>query len=132
VYQVSRSLFRRLGSHVPVGLDPNAEERIRVQLLDACEMTMQRVEREPDFAKPGRFLFEEVRNCFRLADQPTVRRLIDIHISVALQLREQLPPEHRECAAFTRQGVPCRREPVPGSEYCPSHRHLELPMEAHT
>ena len=36
----------------------------------------------------------------------------------------------RECRAHTRKGTPCQREPLPGRDYCPSHKHLEEPFEA--
>ena len=43
----------------------------------------------------------------------------------------------RHCRAHTRKGTPCQREPLPGRDYCPSHKHLEetfdgpeLPVEA--
>ena len=29
------------------------------------------------------------------------------------------------CHASTRKGTPCQRDPLPGSKYCPSHKHLE-------
>ena len=43
---------------------------------------------------------------------------------------EQLPNvgpfgEPRNCRACTRRGTPCQREPLPGRDYCPSHKHLE-------
>ena len=31
----------------------------------------------------------------------------------------------RQCRAHTRKGTPCQREPLPGRDYCPSHKHLE-------
>jgi hypothetical protein len=31
----------------------------------------------------------------------------------------------RECRAHTRKGTQCQREPLPGRDYCPSHKHLE-------
>ena len=43
----------------------------------------------------------------------------------------------RQCRAHTRKGTPCQREPLPGRDYCPSHKHLEetfdgpeIPIEA--
>jgi hypothetical protein len=30
---------------------------------------------------------------------------------------------------LTRRGTPCRRDPLPGKDYCPSHKHLEEPAE---
>ena len=29
------------------------------------------------------------------------------------------------CHASTRKGTPCQRVPLPGSKYCPSHKHLD-------
>ena len=31
---------------------------------------------------------------------------------------------------MTRKGKPCQRQPLPASEYCPSHQHLEETFEA--
>ena len=31
--------------------------------------------------------------------------------------------------ASTRKGTPCQREPLPGRDYCPSHKHLEEAFE---
>ena len=33
------------------------------------------------------------------------------------------------CHASTRKGTPCQRVPLPGSKYCPSHKHLEEEFE---
>jgi len=47
---------------------------------------------------------------------------------------DEVPPEElaqlveRECKAHTRRGTPCQREPLPGRDYCPSHKHLEEDM----
>jgi hypothetical protein len=97
-----------------------------MRILDACETTMRRIETEPDFAHPSRFLFEEVRTCLPIGEQEWARRLIEVHVIVARELQRRLPPDTRECAAFTRAGTPCQREPSEGSNYCPSHRHLEV------
>ena len=29
------------------------------------------------------------------------------------------------CHATTRKGTSCQRVPLPGSKYCPSHKHLD-------
>jgi hypothetical protein len=34
------------------------------------------------------------------------------------------------CHATTRRGTACQREPLPGSRYCPSHKHLDNELEA--
>ena len=33
------------------------------------------------------------------------------------------------CHASTRKGTACQRIPLPGSKYCPSHKHLEEDFE---
>ena len=119
---LSRSLYRRI--RVPIAAGAAAADRQRI--LDACELTMRRLVAEPHFAKPARFLFEEIRGSYPLDEQLWLRRTVEAHIAVARQVLERMPARRRECAAFTRSGSPCQREPVPDSEYCPSHRHLDL------
>lgn len=87
---------------------------------------MSRIIGEPNFARPASFLFEEIRSQFPLAEQLWVRQTVDRHLELARQLVERFPAPRRECNAFTRAGVPCRRETIADGEYCPSHRHLEL------
>ena len=97
-----------------------------LEVLERCELVLRRMVSEPDFANPARFLFREIRGHFGLSEQLWVRRVVDFHLGVAQKLIGRLPPEEgRECAAFNRQGSPCRREVVAGREYCPSHRHPE-------
>jgi hypothetical protein len=40
-----------------------------------------------------------------------------------------LDGQERHCLASTRKGTPCQREPLPGMDYCPSHKHLEETIE---
>jgi hypothetical protein len=35
----------------------------------------------------------------------------------------------RRCQAMTRKSTPCARQPLPGSDYCPSHQHLNETFE---
>ena len=35
----------------------------------------------------------------------------------------------RSCQAMTRRGSACQRQPLPNSEYCPSHQHLREDLE---
>ena len=69
--------------------------------------------------------------------------MIDTNIKLAHEFLDRMPDEallfdvRRECRAHTRKGTPCQREPLPGRDYCPSHKHLEetcegreLPREA--
>ena len=119
-HHLSRMLYRQLAPMLHASSD-------RQRLLDACEATLHRLATDPDyFAKPERFLFSEVRPMFGLGEQLRVRLIIDVEIATARRALESLRPlEHRSCAAFTRTGDPCRREPNDASRYCPSHRHLE-------
>jgi hypothetical protein len=36
-----------------------------------------------------------------------------------------LDGQERDCLASKRKGSLCQREPLPGMDYCPSHKHLE-------
>lgn len=124
VQHLSRVLYRRLA---PLVINGNgAGESNRQRVLDGCEHTMKRLVEEPDFARPARFLFCEIRTNFRISDQLRARRLIDAYIDLVRPLAQTLRDgEARSCSAFSRGGAPCRREACPGSVYCPSHRHLE-------
>jgi hypothetical protein len=65
-----------------------------------------------------------------------VYRVIECNMRLARDFLAQLPPntgafgEVRQCRASTRRGTPCQREPLPGRDYCPSHKHLEEFYEA--
>jgi hypothetical protein len=65
-----------------------------------------------------------------------VWNVIESNITLALELLEHSPEVleidggPRECRAHTRKGTPCQREPLPGRDYCPSHKHLEETFEA--
>lgn len=83
------------------------------------------------FARPARTLFTDVRSHFTLEEQRHVYKVIDTYVNLALEHLEQMPDfvgidgQPRECRASTRKGTGCRREPLPGRDYCPSHKHLE-------
>lgn len=109
----------------------------RRRLLDACEATMRRLAYDRRyFAHPARSLFCEVRTLFPLHEQDRVFRVIDRNVSLALEHLARLPEDGvgvngqlSECRAHTRKGAPCQRAPVPGRDYCPSHKHLEESLE---
>lgn len=124
-YAVSRALYRRLAPYIDA-VSRDDTRRSRQRLLDACESTMRRIEREADFARPGRFLFSQIRTEFGLHEQMWVRKMVDVHVDLARQLVARLPDTSQPCAAYTRAGDPCQREARAGSAYCPSHRHLDL------
>ncbi len=83
------------------------------------------------FARPARTLFNEIREHFALSDQVLVYMVIERNVNLALEHLEQLPAHigldgrPRSCLASTRKGTPCKREPLPDRDYCPSHKHLE-------
>jgi hypothetical protein len=61
--------------------------------------------------------------------------VIDCNLRLAREFLERMPEVAldgvvRDCRAHTRKGTPCRREPLPGRDYCPSHKHLEEPATA--
>ena len=71
-------------------------------------------------------------------DVPTagfVWMVIDRNINLALEFLSRLPEgvgldgQPPECNANTRKGTPCQRRPLPGRDYCPSHKHLEETFE---
>ncbi len=137
MYQFSRSIYRELS---PLVIDdPEGENRQR--LLDCCEATMQRLLNDRRyFAKPTKSLFNDIRSCFPIREQLRVFMAVDRNVRLAIHYLEVTPPDQlivqgtRECRAHTRKGTPCQREPLPGRDYCPSHKHLEetldMPTEA--
>jgi len=132
MYRFSRSIYRDLAPRViKDGRDETACQR-RQQLLEACEGAIRRISTDRRyFARPSRSLFNDVRTHFAMSDQLFVWNVIDTNISLCLELLETAPElleidgGPRECRAHTRKGTPCQREPLPGRDYCPSHKHLE-------
>ena len=121
------------------GLAPKQGHAIdnRKRLLDACEAAMRRLVSDGRyFAHPARSLFSEVRMYFPISEQNRVFRVIDRNIKLAIEHLAQLPEgaaaldgQASECRAHTRKGTPCQRQPLPGRDYCPSHKHLEESFE---
>jgi hypothetical protein len=132
MYQFSRSIYRELA---PIVTEDETGSN-RQQVLDACEDTMQRLLTDRRyFAKPTKSLFTDVRACFPMTEQLRVLQVIDTNVKLAIRYLETTPPEElmiegaRECRAHTRKGTPCQREPLPGRDYCPSHKHLEESLD---
>ena len=131
MYRFSRSIYRELAPRVESG-DPTHSAEARQRLLESCESNIRRLASDSRyFARPAKTLFTEVRDEFALADQVHVYMVIERYINLALEHLAKLPEDvnlsgvPRSCHASTRQGTPCRREPLAGGDYCPSHRHLE-------
>jgi hypothetical protein len=132
MYRFSRSIYRELAPAVIEDpRDPTGCHNKQL-VLDACESTIKRLTLDRRyFARPARTLFTEVRMHFSLADQLRVWRVIECNIALAIEFLQRLPDGAgldgvpRQCRAHTRRGTPCQREPLPGRDYCPSHKHLE-------
>ena len=84
MYQISRSIYRRLASRVISDPADPTGSRNRLRLLQACEAAMERMaEDRRYFARPERSLFEEIRGCFTLGDQVLVYMVVEHHIELA-------------------------------------------------
>jgi enamine deaminase RidA (YjgF/YER057c/UK114 family) len=136
MYQFSRSIYRDLAPRLDTTGSVERALGARQQLLEACEATIQRlVSDRRYFARPAKTLFTEVRDHFALAEQVHVYMVIERHIELIEVFLDSLPADvtldgqERHCLASTRKGTPCRREPLPGMDYCPSHKHLEETFE---
>jgi hypothetical protein len=132
MYQFSRSMYRELA---PVVMPELGEDICvtRQRFLRACESSMERLAGDRHyFARPVRTLFRDVRNYFPISHQVHVLRVVEEHVRLAV---EYVDSQARAgvtfdgsplcCHASTRRGTPCQRVPLPGSKYCPSHKHLE-------
>jgi hypothetical protein len=136
MYRFSRSIYREVAPRIGE-TDPEARSASRLKVLEACEATMRRMACDRKyFARPAKTLFTEIREHFPLAEQVYVYMVVERYVELANEHLEQLPPDVvldgqvRECHASTRKGTPCQREPLPGRDFCPSHKHLEE-MEIH-
>src|SRR5215212_2906275 len=119
MYQFSRSIFRELAP----GVVPARGEDVtatRMRFLRSCEASMERLAMDRHyFAKPVRTLFNDVRHFFPIEDQLHVYRVCERHMTLATEFVDtQLRP-----------GTACARVPLPGSKYCPSHKHLDEEFE---
>ncbi|MBX5470712.1 MAG: hypothetical protein IRZ21_12555 [Thermoleophilaceae bacterium] len=129
MYQFSRSIYREL---VPEVIEDRGGAN-RLAFLKACEAAFERLAADRHyFARPARALFRDVRIYFPISSQMRVYRVIERHMALAtayvdraLAAGRSLDGTSLTCQASTRKGAPCRRDPVPGSRYCPSHKHLE-------
>lgn len=138
MYQFSRAIYRDLAPLVREHRSFGGAVRARRTLLEACETTVERLATDRHyFRQPARFLFEQVRTLFPLRAQARVRRVIERHLAVATAYVDEhwregvtFDGSPLRCHATTRKGTPCQRVPLPGSRYCPSHKHLEERFES--
>ena len=126
MYQFSRSIYRALYNEV-------TECDNRARFLGACEAAIERLASDRHyFARPARTLFNDVRIYFPISRQQRVLEVIERHMRLATDYVDRharagvtLDGSPLSCHATTRKGAPCQRVPLPGSQYCPSHKHLE-------
>jgi hypothetical protein len=137
MYRFSRSMYRELGPRVVEDDWDPTQCRNKQKVLDACEGAIRRLTYDRRyFARPARSLFNEVRPYFRMQDQLFVWRVVESNLHLASEFLEQLPEgvgldgRPPQCNAHTRKGTPCQRTPLPGRDYCPSHKHLEETFES--
>jgi|SRR5512133_389628 hypothetical protein len=131
MYQFSRSIYRELaGEVIEDGKDAHAN---RLAFLKSCESAMERLASDRHyFARPARSLFRDVRVYFPMSSQLRVYRTIEQYMALATEYVDRhmqeglsLDGSPLSCHASTRKGTACQRVPLPGSKYCPSHKHLE-------
>src|SRR3954465_15161238 len=136
MYQFSRSMYRELADFV-VPTTNCAASAAKTRLLNSCETAVERLAADRHyFARPARSLFNDVRMLFPLNRQLLAYSVIERHMRlaadyVALHARvgQSRTGAPLICHATTRRGRPCQREPLPGTRYCPSHKHLDDELE---
>ena len=132
MYQYSRAIYRSIKDLVDPYVSPEEQVEYRRAVLEACEQTMERLARDPQyFAKPQRALFQDIRPYFPITAQAQVAWAVDQGVGAAVAfIQEQIEAGAFDggvprCHATTRKGKPCQRTPLPERDYCPSHQHLE-------
>ena len=136
MYEYSRSLYRELAADVIPGRGEHVADT-RQRFLQACEVSMERLALDRHyFAKPVKTLFRDVRHFFPISEQMRVYRTCAHTMTLAKeyvdsQLRDGVTFDGSPvcCHASTRKGTACQRVPLPGTKYCPSHKHLEEELE---
>jgi hypothetical protein len=132
MYQYSRAIYRSIKDLVDPYADEETQLEHRREVLAACESTMERLARDPQyFAKPDRALFQDIRRYFPITAQAQVAWAVSEGVNAACSfIEEQIEAGAFDggvprCRATTRKGKPCQRTPLPERDYCPSHQHLE-------
>jgi hypothetical protein len=137
MYHFSRAIYRELAPYVVEEKSSTRRESNRELVLHECESAIERLMTDRRyFAKPARTLFCDVRPYFSINDLSRVFTIIDRNMNIATDFLARVPDYAfdtngvpRRCQAMTRKGKPCQRQPLPASEYCPSHQHLEETFE---
>src|SRR3954451_21810040 len=135
MYQFSRSMYRELADFVAP--DACGAGNAKARLLTSCEAAVERLAADRHyFARPARSLFNDVRMLFPLSKQLVAFSVIERHMRLAadyvdLQARtgHSLTGAPLICPAPPRRGPASQREPLAGSRYCPSPKHLDDELE---
>src|SRR4051794_23696332 len=138
MYQFSRSMYRELSGCIAESPGNGHTAEAKARLLAACESAVERLANDRHyFARPARTLFVDVRTLFPLNKQLMAYSVIERHMRLAAEYVDQAARDGNSltggplgCHATTRRGTACQREPLPGSRYCPSHKHLDSEFEA--
>jgi hypothetical protein len=138
MYQFSRAIYRELAPHI-LEDEGSTQDRPsnRLRVLRYCEQAIERLMKDRRyFANPARTLFEDIRTHFSMAEQARVYIVIQRNLELADRYFAGLPDSvleahgaQRRCQAMTRKSTECARQPLPGSDYCPSHQHLDETFE---
>ena len=127
----ARILFHTLTRHLDgEGTEPDQDYELWLQR--SVEEAFERLVVDRNVQGPERLLLRQIRHCFPMASLPAVVVAVNETIGAAVEFLES--PQCQEllngrCLASTRDGEPCRRPPVTGEDYCPSHRHMQRKKE---
>jgi hypothetical protein len=127
-YVLSRSLYRVVVARAERMALCDSE---KARILAACEYAIGRLSDNPASAPVvSRWLCREIRWVYAREDQLSLCQAISISLNLAADVvTEAKLAQPPACAAFTRHGEQCQRRARSGSEYCPTHRHLDPEFE---
>ena len=136
MFRFSRSIYRQLAPDIRREKLPSQTESNLQRVLEECESAMERLATDRrHFTSPAKTLFSDIRSYFPLNRQVRVYNVIETNMRLALEYMAKKPHDGigfdgnpLRCRATTRKGKPCQRQPLPASQYCPSHQHLEEPL----
>ena len=137
MYQFSRAIYREVAPYISRDRPSAQRESNQLLVLRACETSIERlmVDRRY-FARPAQTLFHDIRSYFSMSNQARLLAIVERNIEIADRFFSQLPDYAydatgvpRRCHAMTRKSTACARQPLRGSDYCPSHQHLNETFE---
>lgn len=128
----ARILFHTLTRQLDSAGEEEQEHDYELWVRRSIEEAFERLVVDRNVQGPERLLLRQIRHCFPMSSLPSVVVAVNETIGAAVEFLES--PQCQEllngrCLASTRDGEPCRRPPVTGEDYCPSHRHLQRAKE---